>query len=78
MLYGLENVAEAAVTPVKDPIDGQAIRAIVVPRPGTTIDEQQVKAHCRSNLELRLLPKFIEIRDQLPKTESGKIQRRGI
>lgn len=76
VLYAMEEIAEAAVVPVDDPLDGQAIRAVVVARAGTALTEQKIRAHCRANLEPRLLPKFVEIKDSLPKTDSGKIQRR--
>ncbi len=75
VLYEMESVAEAAVLGVEDPIDGTAIKVLVVPRNGTLLTEQHVRQHCRANLENYMVPKFIEIRDVLPKTESGKIKK---
>src|SRR5690606_26203191 len=78
VLYALESVAEAAVVGVEDPIDGMAIKALVVPRNGAVLTEQHVRQHCRANLENYMVPKFIEIRGSLPKTDSGKIKKSGL
>jgi acyl-coenzyme A synthetase/AMP-(fatty) acid ligase len=55
-----------------------AIKAIVVPTGAGALDEHLVRRHCRNRLENFMVPKFIEIRDSLPKTESGKIQKRSL
>jgi amino acid adenylation domain-containing protein len=75
VLYDLGAVAEAAVIGVDDPIDGKAIKAFVVPRDGAALTEQQIRRHCQANLENHLVPKFVEFRESLPKTDSGKITR---
>ena len=73
VLHELDAVAEAAVIGVDDPIDGMAIKAFVVPRYGAALTEQQVRQHCRGHLESYMVPKFVEIRSSLPKTDSGKV-----
>jgi long-chain acyl-CoA synthetase len=75
VLYEMEDVAEAAVIGVPDEMDGTAIKAVVAPRTGRTLTEQQVRVHCRERLESYTVPKFVEIRGELPKTESGKIKK---
>ena len=76
VLCELDGVAEAAVIGVDDPIEGKAIKAIVVPRDGVTLSEKQVRQHCRANLENYMVPKFIEIHRTLPRTPSGKIDKK--
>lgn len=73
VLCELPEVAEAAVLGVDDPIDGKAVKAFVVPRDGAALLEPQIRQHCRANLDPHMVPKFIEIRQGLPRTDSGKI-----
>jgi long-chain acyl-CoA synthetase len=75
ILYSLDGVTEAAVVGVPDPILGQAIKAVVTVREGAGLTEQDVLRHCVKHLEDLMVPKFVEFRDSLPKTSSGKISK---
>lgn len=74
----MAEVEEAAVVGVEDASDGMAIRAIVVPVEGRTLSEQQIRRHCRLHLDPTFMPKYIEMRASLPRTESGKLRRRSL
>jgi long-chain acyl-CoA synthetase len=78
VLYNLEGVLETAVVGVPDEILGQAIKAFVVLKEGITLSEKDVLIYCSKNLEDFMVPKYVEIVETLPKTESGKITKVGL
>jgi acyl-CoA synthetase (AMP-forming)/AMP-acid ligase II len=78
ILYELEDVAEAAVVGVPDDIDGHAVKVVVAPRAGAELTEDQIRRHCRARLENYMVPRHVEVRDSLPKTDTGKIRKAGL
>ncbi len=75
VLCEISEVAEAAVVGVEDPSDGMAIKAVIVLKTGCQLSESRVREHCRLRLEPVFVPRFIEMREALPKTDSGKLRR---
>ncbi|QDL36179.1 AMP-binding protein [Rhodoferax sediminis] len=69
------GVLECAAIGVPDEKQGEAIKLFVV-RKNPTLTEQEVAQYCHDNLTGYKRPKFIEFRDDLPKTNVGKILRR--
>ena len=74
VIYELAGVREVAVIGVPDPILGQAIKAIVAADDG--VSERDIIRHCSARLEEFMVPKHVEFRGQLPKSENGKIARK--
>jgi long-chain acyl-CoA synthetase len=69
------GVAEAAAVAVPDEHSGEAVKLFVVRKdPGLTEDD--VKAHCAKGLTNYKRPKIVVFKDDLPKTNVGKILRR--
>jgi long-chain acyl-CoA synthetase len=72
----LKGVVEVAVIGVPDYIMGLAVKAFLVLSEGAVLSEKDVLNHCKKHLEPFLVPKHIEFRDTLPKTSSGKIDKK--
>jgi len=70
------DVAQAGVVGVPDPQQGQLLAAFVVPKPGATPSREELAAHCRALASRYKVPDFIEFRDALPVTVTGKLLRR--
>jgi long-chain acyl-CoA synthetase len=69
------GVLETAVVGVKDDKTGEAVKAFIVRR-DPALSVADVVAHCHENLTGYKVPHQIEFRDELPKTNVGKILRR--
>jgi O-succinylbenzoic acid--CoA ligase len=71
------DVLEAAVLARSDPDWGEAVTAIVVPRPGARPSEQELRSHCAASLATFKVPKRVVLAGEpLPRTRSGKLLRR--
>ena len=71
------QVLEAAVMGASDAQWGEIVTAIVVARPGTRLDGEELRAHCAQKLAGYKVPKRVTlVRGPLPRTPSGKLLRR--
>ena len=76
VLYEHPAVGEAAVIGIPDEKWGEMVHAIVVPKQGLTITEDEVLTHSRERLAKFKVPRSIEIRqDPLPRTPAGKVRK---
>ncbi|SRR5579884_27924 len=76
VLAGLPALAEAAVVGLPDPTWGEAVSAIVIPRPGATVTEREIIAHCRTQLAGFKCPKRVIFVESIPKNPVGKVLKR--
>ena len=71
----MPGVLEVAAVGVPDEKSGEAVKVVIV-RKDPSLTAEQVKAFCRENLTGYKHPKVVEFRNELPKSNVGKILRR--
>jgi long-chain acyl-CoA synthetase len=71
----MPGILEVAAVGVPDEKSGEAVKLVVVKK-DPALTEEAIRAHCKANLTGYKLPRLIEFRDSLPKTNVGKILRR--
>lgn len=78
VIHAHPGVADCAVIGVPDPKWGEAVRAVVQPRPGEVVEPEDVRALCRRELGAVKTPKVVEIWPELPRSAVGKVLKRDI
>ena len=76
LLYRHPAIQHAAIVAYPDERLGERACAFVVPRPGATIDLRDIVDFLKGQqLAVQYMPERLEVRESLPSTPSGKIQK---
>ncbi|MFF3501217.1 class I adenylate-forming enzyme family protein [Streptomyces sp. NPDC003247] len=71
----LDGVWEVAAVPVPDPARDEEVKIIVVREPGSRLSAEDIVTWARQGLASFKVPRYVEFRDELPYTPSGKIHK---
>lgn len=76
LLYRHPKVGEAAVIGHPSEKYGEIVKAVIVVKPGCEVSEEEIKAYCLENIAKYKVPAIVVFRDQIPKTQTGKIAKK--
>jgi long-chain acyl-CoA synthetase len=76
ILFAHPAIMEAAVVGSPHPKRGETVKAFIVLAPGKSATQEEIDAYCRENLAPYKVPRLYEFREELPKTQIGKVLRR--
>jgi crotonobetaine/carnitine-CoA ligase len=68
-------VALAAVFPVSSELAEDEVMAAIVLKDGVRASEEELVRFCEDRMPYFAVPRFVELTDTLPRTESGKVQK---
>jgi amino acid adenylation domain-containing protein len=76
VLLSHSEIKDAVVIPIPDELIGNRITAVIVPLNKNKFGKAEVAKYCSKQLPRYMIPEIFEFRDTLPKTSSGKTDRR--
>jgi len=76
ILYELDGVNEVVVFAIEHKFLGEAIKVSLVLEEGSELTEKEILEYCSLNLEKYMIPKYVDLCRELPKTLTGKLSRR--
>jgi len=77
-IYKIPGVSEVAVIGLPHPYWIEAVTAVIVPKAGAALTEDEVIAYCKAHMAHFKVPKAVVLSDALPKNPSGKVLKREI
>ena len=75
-LYEHPQILDVAVFGIPDEEWGERVHAVVQPKPGQTIDVEELRTFAAARLARYMQPRDYELRDEMPRTEAGKLLKR--
>ena len=69
------RIANVQVVGVPDAFFGEELLAVVVPKAGEQLSEQEVRDYCRGQISHQKVPRYVQLVESYPMTASGKVQK---
>jgi acyl-CoA synthetase (AMP-forming)/AMP-acid ligase II len=79
VLRSMPEIEDAAIVPVPDPVRGEEVKAYIQLMPGQRPEDvppERILAHCAAGLAPFKVPRYIEYRDNFPRTDSQRVQKK--
>lgn len=73
VLYNHQKVLEASVVGINDPVYGEVVKAVVVPKKGENLTENEIKEWVSLYLAKYKVPHYVQITEFLPRNAAGKV-----
>ena len=77
-LETIDGVEESAVIALPDEKHGARLHAFVQLRPGSVLTDAELRASCREMLEIYKIPRTFSIVEQIPRSVTGKTDKRAL
>jgi fatty-acyl-CoA synthase len=74
-LYTHPGVADVQVVGVPDERYGEELVAVVIPRAGATLEEDEIREYCRGRIAHYKVPRYVKFVTEFPITVTGKVQK---
>ncbi len=74
-LYRHPKIADVQIVGVPDKTYGEVLAAWIIPKPGETLNEDEIRAFCRNHIAHYKIPTYIRFVSEYPMTVTGKIQK---
>ncbi len=74
-LYGHPDVSDVQVIGVPDDRYGEELMAWIIPRSGSSLDQEAVRAFCQGQIAHYKVPRYVKFVDEFPMTVTGKVQK---
>jgi feruloyl-CoA synthase len=68
-------VSEVAVIGLPHAEWGESVTAVIVAKPGTTVDAEDIRAHCTDRLAKYKIPRHVHLSASVPRTPTGKVMK---
>jgi fatty-acyl-CoA synthase len=69
------KIADVQVLGVPDQFYGEELLAVVLPKPGGQLTEEELREYCRGQISRQKIPRYFQFVESYPMTASGKVQK---